>query len=166
MVTHDQRGGNGRDAGNGSDLRRTVAQERRRPDRLAGAAHQVAAQRHPAPVGSSGRKRGALAGYTFVQGSPRAIAQSAPLRARSESGKTCNQFALRVKAILFVMRIDSLAAEIDLLVSIDADSIESVEDMGCFVKESYAIPEHVPGRRTQKQGTLVDGEGGNSLDCD
>ncbi|WP_234839159.1 Lrp/AsnC family transcriptional regulator [Sinorhizobium medicae] len=72
---------------------------------------------------------GALAGYTFVQGSPRAIAQSAPLRARSESGKTRNQFALRVKAILFVMRIDSLAAEIDLLVSIDADSIESVEDM-------------------------------------
>ncbi|WP_274869037.1 Lrp/AsnC ligand binding domain-containing protein [Sinorhizobium meliloti] len=34
-----------------------------------------------------------------------------------------------MKAIPFVTRIDSLVGEIDLLVSVDADSIDSVEDV-------------------------------------
>lgn len=65
-----------------------VAQERRRPDRLAGAAHQVAAQRHPAPVGSSGRKRGAGRLYVRPGVSPRhrpIRTSSCPLRERQNA---------------------------------------------------------------------------------
>ncbi|MDX0371555.1 AsnC family transcriptional regulator [Sinorhizobium meliloti] len=72
---------------------------------------------------------GAIAGYRVVEGTPGTIVQAAHLLARFESGKTCDQIAPRVKAIPFVTRIDSLAGEIDLLVSVDADSIDSVEDV-------------------------------------
>ena len=71
---------------------------------------------------------GAIAGYTVVEGMPSAIVQAAHLLVRFENGKTCDQIAPRVKAIPFVTRIDSLAGEIDLLVSVDADSIDSVEE--------------------------------------
>ncbi|MCM5693992.1 Lrp/AsnC family transcriptional regulator [Sinorhizobium meliloti] len=72
---------------------------------------------------------GAIAGYRVVEGTPGTIVQAAHLLARFESGKTCHQIAPRVKAIPFVTRIDSLVGEIDLLVSVDADSIDSVEDV-------------------------------------
>jgi DNA-binding Lrp family transcriptional regulator len=71
---------------------------------------------------------GAIAGYTVIEGNPSAIVQAAHLLVRFENGKTCDQIAPRVKSIPFVTRIDSLAGEIDLLVSIDADSIDSVEE--------------------------------------
>jgi DNA-binding Lrp family transcriptional regulator len=71
---------------------------------------------------------GAIAGYTVIEGTPSAIVQAAHLLVSFENGKTCDQVAPRVKSIPFVTRIDSLAGEIDLLVSIDADSVESVEE--------------------------------------
>lgn len=72
---------------------------------------------------------GAIAGYTVIEGTPSAIIQAAHLLVSFDNGKTCDQVAPRVKSIPFVTRIDSLAGEIDLLVSVDADSIDSVEDV-------------------------------------
>lgn len=80
---------------------------------------------------------GAIAGYTVVEGTPSAIVQAAHLLVRFENGKTCEQIAPRVKSIPFVTRIDSLAGEIDLLVSIDADSIDSVEEAR---RQAAAVP--------------------------
>jgi DNA-binding Lrp family transcriptional regulator len=71
---------------------------------------------------------GAIAGYTVIEGMPSTIVQAAHLWVRFESGRTCDQIAPRVKAIPFVTRIDSLSGDIDLLVSIDAASVENVED--------------------------------------
>lgn len=72
---------------------------------------------------------GAIAGYTVIEGAPSAIIQAAHLLVSFESGKNCDQVAPRVKSIPFVTRIDSLAGQIDLLVSVDADSVDSVEDV-------------------------------------
>lgn len=72
---------------------------------------------------------GAIAGYTVIEGKPSAIVQAAHLLVRFESGKTCEQVAPRVKSVPFVTRIDSLSGEIDLLVSIDTDSIDSIEQV-------------------------------------
>lgn len=80
---------------------------------------------------------GAISGYTVVEGSPSPIVQAAYLFARFEPRKTCEQIAPRVRAIPFVTRVDSLAGDIDLIVGIEADSIENVEKVRASVA---AIP--------------------------
>lgn len=70
---------------------------------------------------------GAITGYTVMEGAPSRIVQAAHLLVRFENSKTCEQIAPRVRRIPFVTRIDSLAGEIDLLVSIDADSMDGIE---------------------------------------
>lgn len=82
---------------------------------------------------------GAIAGYTVVEGRPSAIVQAAHLLIRFDAGRTCEQIAPRVKTLPFVTRIDSLAGEVDLLVSVDAESIDTIEDVRRQVAEIPGI---------------------------
>lgn len=72
---------------------------------------------------------GAIVGYTVVEGTASPIVQVAHLLVHLESGRNCERVAPRIKAVPFVTRIDSLAGDIDLLVSVEADSVHSIEDV-------------------------------------
>lgn len=72
-------------------------------------------------------RSGAIAGYTVIEGTPSTVMQAAHYWVRFESGRNCDQIAPRVRAIPFVTRVASLSGDMDLLVSVDAASIDEVE---------------------------------------
>ena len=71
---------------------------------------------------------GVIAGYTVALSSAPDY-QSAHLLVRLKGRRSCERIAPMAKAIPYVTRVDSVAGEIDLLVSVDADTLEAVEDV-------------------------------------
>lgn len=74
-------------------------------------------------------KSGAVAGYTVVEGSPNAARQSAHILVRLEPGRHCSQIVPRIRGLPYITGIDSITGVVDMIVNVDADTMESVEEI-------------------------------------
>jgi len=72
-------------------------------------------------------KSGAVAGYTVVEGSPNPGRQSAHILVTLEPGKHCSQVVPRMRGLPYITGIDSITGVVDMIVHVDADTMESVE---------------------------------------
>lgn len=82
---------------------------------------------------------GAIARYTIVEANPPDGLHSAHILLKFEQGKHCAQIAPRIERLPGVTLLDSLAGEFDLLVSVDADSVEMIERSRSAIAETPGV---------------------------
>lgn len=70
---------------------------------------------------------GAIAGYTVVEPSPLAGRAAAYLHLRLEPGRQCEQVVPHLLGVAGLAGIDAVSGPIDLVVLVEADSVEGIE---------------------------------------